>query len=495
MKTALKWVLGTLLAILALPVAAYLIWLSGNISDEQLDAEIPELLEERPPPQLDAERNAYFDLIGLEAPGDWDPHLWGMTWFTQASTIDADLGVVDSNPNAAVAGDNPDHANRNRPAVEGVISQSVKNPDALPCEDYEKCLAAVTADPKVARQALDAGATLIRRVDSLLGRQFQEPYREFHFGSPLTGPPRSLFELTATRFVLDVAEGRHEKALDQWAKETAFATRMLEGSYTVNGKMAAIAWLHRQHSLLAQFISLHPAVVEENAEKIRGMLQPFSANALSLRPAINSEIRRLTIGASVDLRIMKRNRRLLASDDSPRSQVLELLCGPFLLENATANAMVRPLLDWRAVESSQGDSYRQGIASVRAAYRIEEATLLESALSYRNPVGKVLALNSWTDWSPYFFKRDNLVADRRLLNFALGAIARPQPGLATDKGSSKETDLEHPYTGDPAVVDEKRGRVAFAMPQRFHGMKNVAPIEVFVSKLIDAHATSTETAN
>lgn len=80
----LKW---TAIVLIGVPVLIYLVWLTGNLTNDGIAPELSSLLARRNP-QLNEKDNAYFDTIGLAASANVEPHAWGVSLFAQASAND-----------------------------------------------------------------------------------------------------------------------------------------------------------------------------------------------------------------------------------------------------------------------------------------------------------------------------------------------------------------------------------------------------------------------
>lgn len=448
MKRPAKILAWSAAVLFGIPVAAYLGWLSGNLWDDELDPAVARILSTEAPPQLDAKNNAYFDAIGIDAPDDQDAHAWGLARFQAYLATDAGQA-----PTARAA---------RKPGIDK---------SKLPCAKAETCLNDVAADAEAARRILEAEAIVLRRLDAVLDARYQEPDRKLNYRSEFAslGPAMTAQKLAQARVALLAAEGRHEEALRQWGRLTEFAARQAAGSWSLLAKVIAIAALHRQHVLLAEYLKAYPEAAQANAGRILDMLRPLSRAELTLAPALQSEIAMTVRSFAADDGLNP-----LTGADVAMPAVLAVLLDPFFKRTATMNEVAGETLEWVRLDALEGGAYR-AMRSALAARRGGDGSFLH----YRNPIGRVLAAVGGPDFSSYFYRRDSLAAERRLLRFGVGLVADRNCDAAFVKAAVAEhPELLHPYTGAlPAWTDERRS-LTYAAPEDMRGSAGIAPFEL-----------------
>lgn len=432
----------SLVGLSALGLSFYLLLLAINWNDDPLNPEAERLASIEVPP-LSAQPNAYFGLIGLLAPDDRNPDTWGRTWVEQARVIDNELERAGGQ---RIPGSD-------RPPIAAGMRKAVVDDQTLLCEHAAACLKQVADRPDATRRALEAEAVLLARFDALLALPYEEPLRHLRLDSPLPPYPVRIRKLLAMRFALLVESGQYEAAMMQWQRERDFAVRRLVGSTTLIGKMMAVNSLQRLHALLATHISRHPDAVRVQAATWQAMLQPMPAEALSLQPALDSEIRQVTrLNSSI----------LVEAGLSSSSDIVFSLAKPLFLPAATTNLIVGNTLAWRQADDLKGADYRNAIASARQRLKqISES----GEFRLRNPLGWALNFNLLEDYGSYFARRDDLVANEEVLRLALGLLEKPQPVgdqevLAAIAAAGEH--LLHPYNGSAVQWDAGKRTLAYA---------------------------------
>lgn len=450
MKRPIRILARTAAVLLGIPALIYLGWLSGNLSDDELDPAVARLIAAGAPPQIDARDNAYFDLLGIGAPEGEDAHAWGQARFRELTASDGPPGGT---PPAPVA--------QRKSAIDAA---------KIPCAKTEECLAEVAGNPYAAQRALAAEATPLRRLDAVLESNYQEPYRAFVYHSEFAAfaPPMTALKLAQARVALLAAQGRHEEALRQWGRLTAFADRQAAGSYSLLAKMIAIAALHRQHVLLAEYLKTYPGIAAQHAALIMNALPPQSRAELTLAPALESEIAVMARSFTSDLTDI----RAAVGSDLPAP--LAGLFEPFFKPKATVNMVAGQMRQWVQLDALEGDAYRAARATLA-----RQAGEEQSLWHYRNPIGKILAGVAEPEYSSYFYRRDNLAAERRLLRFGIGLLADGKCDAALIKAAvANHRELAHPYTGALPAWNDQRRSLSHAVPDGVKGGSAVASLEL-----------------
>lgn len=448
MRRALRVLAWTATALVGLIVAAYLVWLAGNLVDDELSPEVRSIVSDQPA-QINPKDNAYFDIVGLDAPSGENPHTFGLKRFEQMVATDR---VLDEGAETKVT-----------PA--GKLS--VKPAD-IPCQKAENCFAEVAAHTAAVRKVLDQEAVLLGRLDSMLDAPYQEPHRNWAYWSYIPSYTfyNAAVRLALARFALLAQEGRYDDALRHWARLARFTERQIEGSESLIGKAVTMATLHRQHLVLAQFINANPAVARANAKMISGLLPPLSQNQLAVSPAIRNEVAQIANSTATDLPHL---RRLMGSEAPGMSHaILDVFLEPFYKENATMNEAADRILAWSKLDGLEGPAYRQALLALQG----EQAKLEDIPLRYRNPLGQVLLSMAVPDYATYFYRRDTLVAERRLMAFG---IRRLEQGCA-----ALSPELAHPFTGELPVWNAEKRVLSYAVASGAVKGSGFAPLEIAV---------------
>ena len=421
----MKKVLKTLVALaLTFLVVVALV----NLLDDDLDPAVEQLLAAQPP-QIPADGNGYFAWIGVVGPEDQPPDVWGYRWY-QAALL----------------------ADKNRPGETTALDiDSEKRKDALRAEDFachkvESCLEAVIQSPDAARDLLEKGRVVLARGDVAVAMPaYQEAWRpDFSFTSHLPAYANLYRQLSATRFAVAVAEGRHDEALAQLSREMAFHLRQMQGAATLIEKMVATANLRSDILLLNQFIRHAPDAARQRAKQLAAMLAPLPADATRMQNVIEAELRGgIRLFLSLD-----RSNTLSESQDAGMFSDLNKWLGASLkqtlyLSRASANEyfnLYRPLL---AADNLTGDAYRQALTATRQHMETET----QNTYVLRNPVGHILVAVAATDYGNYFLRRDDLLALRAMVAFQLELLGKNIADADAIDQALPGTGLIHPRTG------------------------------------------------
>src|SRR5512139_1073987 len=271
MRKILKFLKWSVIVVLGLPVVLYLLWAVGNLKKDELSPELTRLLAQ-PHSQMPEKDNAYCDRIGLAAPANTEPHAWGVSWFAQASANDR--AMLEDKPAVPVN-------------LEGYPAQN-RMPE-LPCTQRpakRTWLEEIASDLPAAQKHLADEAVTLQRLDALLDKAYQEPWREMSFKSelpPLASTARAS-RLAQLRIALAMIQHRDAAALARWKNETAFVLRQAKGSHTLISTLVPVAALSRYQRLLAEYISANPKAARAHAKELQAMLAAFDNQAISLQP-------------------------------------------------------------------------------------------------------------------------------------------------------------------------------------------------------------------
>lgn len=462
-KKTLQFLKWSLIALLGVPVIIYLIWICGNIWNDPLTPELENLLAQRPQ-QIAEKDNAYFDVIGLAAPDNMEPHGWGVNWFEQASANDKTL-------------------NAGGTAVP-VNMQRRTSPDVstLPCSSKEAghmCLQEIAANPAAARSAVENEALMLQRLDAILDLNFQEPFREMSLQSefPPFVPIATASKIALIRIALDISQARDDSALNRWGKETSFFLRQAQHSPSILGKMIAVSILNRYQQLMAEYIALYPEEALERSTQILAMLEHFNKDAVSMQTALDNE-------AATAARFMLSPQMSLATNGSESKDVGVLvsivgkLASPLLDKQATANEFTKIHLQCSRVAALDDGEHISGMTALTALR--DKPFDLSTLLSFHNPIGKyILSVAGNVNCASYIYKSDDILANKQLLiwEIKLKSLKVITPGLIDKELQSNHAALEHPSTGDLPVFDPQKKTVKYPVLKLLQ-TTNYSPLEI-----------------
>lgn len=461
MKTVHRFLKWAAVALLGVPTILYSVWIAGNIGNDELNPEITELLAHRPS-QINEKANAYFDIVGLGAPQNVDPHSWGVSWFAQASANDRAL--LQDQPVTAIS--LPGYPLSHKPFD-------------LPCSQREldhTCLEEIQLNPSIAQKYLENGAILLHRFDALLDKDYQEPRREMIFMSefaPLWLVSRTS-KLAQLRIALEITKGHDTTALARWGREVTFALRQAKNSHTLIDKLVHIAALNRYQRLLANYVSMHPKAARARAKQLVAMLELFDKSAVSLQPAFESE----AVFSTRSLLSRQLTLDSFEGDGSIVAKIATKLAAPLFDPQATANEIAHRVLNYARIAALEGDAYRASIAETEEKLNRPSN---ESVISYyRNPVGRLIfSISSAADYSKYLYKSDEIIANKKLLGLTIDLLLR---NIKTSEQIAKEitanhADLKHPFSGELPLWNEKERTLSYVVTDKTQ-LPNYVPLVI-----------------
>lgn len=449
MNKALRILGKGLLLILAIPVVFYLVLLLSNLRDDPIDPELAKLIVTAPP-QIPAAENGYFAWIGVQGPADQTPESWGQRWFQEALAMDKTMTGIESGTDLAI------NAGKRE---EGLRAEEIA------CARIETCLENVSAHPDLARSVLEKGRITLARGDAALAYPaYQEAWRpDSTVVSFLPNHPHLWRHLSATRFALAVADGRHNEALDRQGREMDFHIRQMQGAQTLIEYLLAAASLRTDTGLLNQYMAREPQAARQRAERLAPLLTPLPENATRLKTLLLTEAR---IQSRTLLFLMDHNK---SSQSFSGNWFSDTLLGPLWLPQATANASYDKYRRIAAPDDLTGTAYRQALADISR----EADSEAQSTYVLRNPIGHILNNIAQPNYTSYFLRRDDLIAQRAMVAFQLALLRQ---GITDTKGIAQAlpaAGLIHPYTGEKPVWDETSRTLSYAALPARNGNKSL----------------------
>lgn len=456
MKKVLKLVAVILAIVIALPVGLAMFLVLINLQDDQLDPAAASVLA-AVPEQIADERNGYFAWVGVLGPADQLPAVWGYRWYQEVLQQDK----------RAQAGDHS-------LAINVEVRQETLRAADIPCAAIDACLLGVRKRPAVARRSLEKGRITLERGDMALAMPgYQEAWRPDYSVTSLSPPYAYRYrELSATRFALDVAEGRYDQALNRLGQLVSFHARQAQGATTLIEKVLALASLQRDFLLVNQFVLDAPKVARNHLDQLDALLAPLPEGAVRLTTALESEFRgtaRLfqSLGSEVAFAAPE---GMLGPGLLPR-WLGKALVRRLYLPQASINAHFALYRGLFAAEGQAAGDYRLALADAR--HRIESAT--ESVFAVRNPVGHILVRLAANDYRKLYLRRDDVLALQAMVRFQLARLRRNESDGESIIRALPDAGLAHPHTGALPHWDEAHRRLSHAaLPERGGGGLEVA---------------------
>lgn len=395
-----------------------------NLRDEPLLPEAAAFMGQgaRKPP----EQNAFYYVIGFEAPLAEDPHKAGKEW----------LDALDAAQEKLLSGTEAPWPPQPRglPKIEAYCV-----PEKSSCIRWLK----ETTEGPV---ALKDNAAIVARYRRVLA---YPAYGEVAAPRLYSYPVAHYqgFANAQRFFLLDVAQrlerGEVDNALASLRDEIAFARRMLAGSRTLAHKMMAAAELQRAVLFASDALTTFRAQIGPHAATLAEALRPLDPAERALTPALRTE---LALSASALEPALRRGEHKIYGVDAK-------LLRPLYKHNATVNMIYRVTRAWSDVDNAPAPELGAAFIQVKEA----EPEFSARRLIY-NPVGKVLFFNNLPRLTPYFERIHDTDALVRLVALQAEIVAqdvKPEDVPAFAKRSAD------PYTGKPFAWDASTKQLWF----------------------------------
>ena len=209
------------------------------------------------PRQIPDQQNAYFTLIGLNAPSNINAAEWGMK------------------------------------LVQNQVTETSPETDKVVC-DFEKqhCLRLARQSPERLRAALAREQLLQSRY--LAARQYSG-YAEV-LETDVLPNFSAAFRAQALRhaqIALWLETGQIAPLVAELQADMAFQRRGLRGARSLIGKMVLLSALQRDYVLLADLLRAHPERMTTQRAQVAAMLQPLAAEEQDMLPVVRAEFRAL----------------------------------------------------------------------------------------------------------------------------------------------------------------------------------------------------------
>jgi len=450
MLTILKWLAAVVLSLLMLiPVVFFAV----NWADEELSPEGAALLRVPEPKVADAD-NAYYVLLGMDAPAD-------------ANALEVGRKI---------------QAIRARLYQEDPLRQTFVSPDLPPVagtspdQGFEKvrcpiqggnCVGRYFASAGLVREQMQVHAVALGRYRQMMGLA---GYEERTIPSPFAPVPgyETLIraaELQLAGAVLDIRDGREQEGLATLAAQIAYHRRLLANAGLLT-RMVSAGLLRRDFRVLSEVIESRPDLAQSQQELLRSLLAPLNQQENDLRPAMAAAAHSSATMLNLMLETMKRQRR--GKGDAGDSRGEDWFSQRVYLPNSSINALV-PY--WSAVaELAHGGP--AGYDERKQQYAQSSATRKKKPTAFdwtyvRNPMGKIMSGFAKPDVTDYIERVHDLDGYIRLVALQ-AAIRREQiPPVAIGAYSDlAPATLRNPYTGAPMGWDAASSSLLFEGHQR-----------------------------
>ena len=420
----MKRILIALFLLVAIPLAVVVV---VNLRDEPLQPEAAELLDASPP-KVPAERNAFYYVVGFEAPLTDDPHKAGKAWM---DAVDAAQQGQLSRTDAPWP-----------PQPRGLAKiEAYCVPEKASCIRWLR-------ETTEGRPALADNAAVVTRYRRVLS---YPAYAETADPRLYTYPlPRYVAFTNAQRFfLLDIAQrlerGEVDEALAALRDEIAFDRRMLAGSRTLLHKMVAAAQMQRTAVFAADALTTYRREIGPRAAQLAEALRPLSADERALAPGLRTE---LVMAASALDPV-----RWRAEDMGLGISIPTAVVRPVYKHRATVNMIHRVTRAWSDVDNAPANDL--GSAFIRAK---EAEPQFSARRAIYNPVGKLLLSSNLPQLNASFERIHDTDALVRMVSLQAELVALDV--RAEDVPAFPKKILD-PYTGKPFAWDPNTRQLSF----------------------------------
>jgi hypothetical protein len=431
MKKALKWVGMALLLLVVLPLLAVI---AINAVDEKLDPQAAAVGAPRASAVPDAD-NGYHALLAMGADDGADGAAYAAAWLAEAR--------------AAARENRPEKHAESRRAKRAVLCDATQ----------ASCLSEVRAKGGEIKGQLDTYAEDLQRYEKLIAFKRYEEVLDYPMrvvsALPSYGPVIGAQKAWLLRAALAIEEGNLDAALDVLERDLAFQRAMLEGARTLIGKMSAAAAYTRDLALVADLLRQRGGDLAPQAPRLRDMLQPMSAAALRISPALETEF--------AMSRDVLPDPVANTGDGRQASLGERLVVRVFYKPNATINRAYRQHAASAAAASTPAAGIKAAFAS--AGQSVGEMGVWDYI---NNPVGNILLRVGAPGFGEYAYRLHDLDAYNRLVGLRVEMIGAGvgAEGAANHLAASAPR-FHDPYTQKPMRWDAEKRHIYFEAQSSF----------------------------
>lgn len=461
MKTLLRWLFRTLLALLVLLVLCIAALVAANWRDDPLTPEAARLLAPPAPPASGAS-NAYYVLMGMDAPEGEDALAAGWRWH---SDIDRQFR------------ENPARTDYSEPPR--IKTTCLR--ESTPTCDWGKLHCPLKGADCVNfyLSEKDRGQRFMAE-QSVLRQRYQEFSRIPVFDEP---PMCSMYmpipsyrfmaqaaEMNLMAAVLDFDKGDLAAGAQTLMQEIRVHLRLLANGSLLVTKMIAVSMLRRDYAVLSDAIEHWPPLARQ--AELTEAWHPLSAREYDLRPTIASE----AILQAYSLSEWIQSQQKLHFAEFARQAMKEPYRSPwyvtlssyFILPHATLNTFARwSDEDAQAIDGDAATIEARHAAQIaRREREFDQISPWSSWRFIRNPGGKIL-LFVGTDYFTYAERIHDIDGYIRLvvLQAALRRDDVPLTEVA-DYMQHVAPDLRNPYDGQLMRWDAASNTISFEGRQK-----------------------------
>lgn len=411
--------------VFGLAVLALAFLLVVNLRDEPLAPDAAEFMK-LPAASVTKAQNAFYYVVGFEAPLADDPHKAGLGW----------LEAIDGAQQKLLTG-----ADAPWPAQPRGLSKI----EAYCIPEKSSCIRWLKESTE-GRPALNDNAAVVARYRRVLSYPgYLEAVEPQVSSYPL---PRYLAFTNAQRFfLLDIAQhlerGEIDTALAALRDEIAFDRRMLAGSRTFFHKSVAAAQLQRTAVFAADVLATYREPIGPRAATLTEALKPLTAEERGVTAALRTEF--VTAASALDPVRLRTEELGLGVDKK--------LLRPFYQHRATVNMIHRLTQAWIEVDNASAADVGTALLKAKEA---EPQFSVRRAIY--NPVGKLLVLHNLPQFNAYFERVHDTDALVRLVSLQADIVAQD---VKPDDVPAFSKRTPNPYTGKPYAWDASTRQLSF----------------------------------
>jgi len=405
-------------------------FLAINAFDEALEPGVLAIIHAQP--TVKPEKNAYFYLIGLNAPQDHAPSEFGRQCVAR-------LSEISKNREATMAW--LTSSDRDCAKYEDTLR---RKGSSIACEQqHEFCLSHYQKQNTAIKLLAETHKTDLQRYAHLLTI---EEYEEVPYTNLLTTtfPIDLANELYPAVSASKLLEGDTQAFIQRSAAEAKFYRMVLGGNSGFLSKLMAFVGVNRTARLVSDAVRAHPNIAKEYYETLLTISHPLTAAERSLESVVMSDIKYFA------------STSVYGADEPNTSWYDEFLARFSLKYNATLNFKYRDLPGWRNLSRLPTEKYlaaeKTALAKLTGPWRGNYVHMMY------NPMGKLLTGLSSANYSDY--PRRMIDSDGRLrlvsLQIQIAAKQIPETEIPAFLNNS-DPRFRDPYTGQPMQWNKTQG--------------------------------------
>lgn len=369
--------------------------------------------------------NAYYDMLGFNAPSGIDIHAYGLK---QYRTVMTEAEKAKNNKEAYK--DPPEEPNAIN--FKGTFTKDERLLDLATKRSAELDKMLADNHELLARYRQLANAKGIAEPVDDSGPVEAMPFPKFN-------NIRNIHQLFLADQIHRATKGDTAGSLAMISKDTLFWRIMLKQSRNLITKLVSVACLSQNYQAVSELIGYKSPDSDEKAI-LATILAPLTAEEMEMNLAMQGE-------AQMMYRFItdQRNSQLKISEHILLSKI-------FYKENDTLNNGITPFIEMAKLSTLPSDRLQQEISSFKKLHPSKKPFI-----SLFNPSGKLLNAIGSPDFSAYTYKPRNLEVKRRMV---LVHLLAKEKGIKSDGMDSflKQLGPEYanPFTNQPMQWDAKK---------------------------------------